>query len=224
MHASVLDRVIATLGLDAPLHPWWLGEARPRLPARLAASLAAPCPSPDDLDPGQLLAAFRPEDRDAIERQVDDGHQHPVLSADEPDRTNDDDDVVHVQLGPPLIAGDRVLVRVCTRNRHSGGQTVTGDHHAWLTPDLTLPPVLDPPQRDLAAAWDRWVVGRSPGRRIDVNAATEAELFGLPGGDPATVRTILARRPFHDIDELRAVIGAAALRTIGRLIDWNLGA
>lgn len=220
--AEVLDRAVSSLGLDGPLHPWWLGENRPRRPVRLDRSLAPPCPLPNDLDPDRLLETFLPGDRDAIERQIDEGYEHLVVSSDDPPEPVDDALVVHVKLGFPLIGKDRVLLRVCTRNLYGDGQTVSGDHHAWLDSNLTLLRVLTSPQRDLASVWDRWVVGRSPGLRVDVNAATESELLSLPDSDHATVQAILSHRPFGGVDELREVLGNKTLRAIGRLIDWKM--
>jgi hypothetical protein len=220
--AEVLDRAVSSLGLDGPLHPWWLGEKRPRRPVRLDGTLAPPCPLPNDLELDRLLGTFLPGDRDAIERQVDEGYEHLVLSSGDTPEPDDDASVVYVKLGLPLVGEDRVLLRVCTRNLHGDGQTVTGDHHAWLDSNLRLPQILTAPQRDLASVWDRWVVGRSPGLRVDVNAATESELLGLPGSDDATVRAILAHRPFGRVDELRKVLGDKTLRAIGRLIDWEM--
>jgi hypothetical protein len=223
--AKVLERAVVSLGLDAPLHPWCQGEVRPRRHVRLSRLLASACPrgpdvgSPVDLEP-RLLEAFLPEDRDAIATQIEDGYRHLVVLTDAIEEPIDEALVVHVQLGLPLIGRDRTLLRVCTSNLSGDTRKVTGDHHAWLDPSGALPGVLSEAQRDLAASWDRWVVGRSPGLRIDVNTAGESELLSLPGITPRTVRAILAARPLTSIDHLRAVIGDETLDVIGRLIDW----
>ena len=60
--ANLLEHAIASLELDATLHPWWLGESRPRRAARLSRLLASPCPlgpNVSELEP-RLLEAFLP--------------------------------------------------------------------------------------------------------------------------------------------------------------------
>jgi hypothetical protein len=224
--AKLLERAVVSLELDAPLHPWWQGEVRPRRAVRLSRLLASPCPrgpevgSPVDLEP-RLLEAFLPEDRDAVASQIEDGYRHLIVLSDETEEPVDDAPVVHVQLGLPLIGRDRILLRVCTSNLSDDAEMVTGDHHAWLDPSGALPGVLSQPQRDLASLWNRWVVGRSPGLRIDVNTARESELLSLPGIELPTVHAILAARPFESVDHLRDVIGPETLMVIGRLVDWN---
>ena len=224
MIAKVLERAVASLGLDAPLHPWWLGEARPRRPVRRSRVLASPCPSAGDVGcdvelEARLLDAFLTEDRETIAGQIDDGYEQLIVLDDDPQEHVDEASVVHVRLGLPLIGRDRVLLRVCARNLYDDARTVTADYHAWLDRAGSLPKVLTPPQRDLAALWPRWVVGRSPGLRVGANTASESELLDLPGMTPLVARAILARRPFADLDQLAEAIGAETLRAIRRHID-----
>ena len=225
--AEVLERAVASLGLDAPLHPWWLGEERPRRSVRRSRLFASPCPSAGDvgaevaLEP-RLLDAFLPEDREAIARQLDEGYEHLIVvdeESEEPEEPVDEASVVHVQLGLPLIGRDRVLLRVCTRNLHEDDRTVTADYHAWLDPTGRLPRGMTQTQRDLASLWPRWLVGRSPGLRLDPNTASESELLDLPGMTLAMARAILAGRPFTDVDQLTEAIGTETLRSTRRHID-----
>ncbi len=220
--ANLLEHAIASLELDATLHPWWLGESRPRRAARLSRLLASPCPlgpNVSELEP-RLLEAFLPEDRETVARQVDHGYEHLIVLSDEAQAPVDEASVVHVQLGLPLIGRDRVLLRLCTRNLYRDLDTATADYHAWLDPSGSLSNVLSPPQEALASFWPRWVVGRSPGLKapVDVNTATENELLNLAGINLATARTILATRPFTSVDQLADAIGAETLRVIRNLI------
>jgi hypothetical protein len=120
--AKVLERAVASLGLDTPLHPWWLGEERPRRPVRLSRLVASPCPSAGDvgadvaLEP-RLLEAFLPEDREAIARQLDDGYEHLIVLDDEPHEPDGDASVVHVQLGlPPTTTRGSTQPECCPRS------------------------------------------------------------------------------------------------------------
>lgn len=228
--AKVLEHGVRSLELDGLLHPSELNGIGPRRPVRRSRLLASPCPSTGHwvemggevaLEP-RVVDAFLPEDRERIARQIDDGYQHLIVLSDEIQEPVDEASVVHVQLGLPLIGRDRVLLRVLTRNVYEtqgGGGTITGDFHAWLDPAGTLPKILSQSQNDLAFLWPRWLVGRSPGLRIGVNTATEAELVNLPGSDGPTARAILAGRPFTGPDHMAQVIGADSLRRIRSFID-----
>ncbi|MDX2093052.1 MAG: helix-hairpin-helix domain-containing protein [Kofleriaceae bacterium] len=215
MDPKVVSRVVASavasLGLDGPLRPWWLLEAKPPRPVRRIAVLASPTPSPYDLDPALLLAAFPAADRASIARQIDASYQQlVVLSAQRKQpATQHDRKVVCVQLGMPLLGRDRVLIRICTRNSYGDGQLVTGEFHAWLTPDGKERKGTSPAQQQLASAWPRWVVGRSPGlgAAVDLNAANESELLRLPGINEKKARAIIASRPFATTKELADVKG-----------------
>jgi len=165
--SSVLKPAITSLALDAPLHPWWLGEARPRRPVHLRQALAAPCPPPCLLAPELVIASFLPEDRLHIAHQVEAAYQTLLTLTDEPPAPADAASVVIVQLGVPLIGRDRVLLRVCTSNLYGDDRTVTGDFHAWLDPAGSRQATLSPAQEDLATKhrWTRWDAGLSPGLR-----------------------------------------------------------
>src|SRR5688500_12119692 len=116
--AQVLERAIASLQLDAPLHPQCLGDERPpRRPVRLNRALGPPCPPTSEFNEDRLLEAFLPEDRGVVARQIDAGYQH-LLWFQGPQEEIDEVPVVHVQLGLPLIGRDRALLRVLTRNSY----------------------------------------------------------------------------------------------------------
>jgi hypothetical protein len=169
MEAKLILRLLAratkVLGLDQPLHPWWLGETKPVRAVRRTPVLASPCPSPYDLDPKLLLRAFATEERASIAEQIDASYRELVVlpsRAGEIERKVDEKNV-GVQLGLPLIGRKRVLVRICTRNFYGRKELVTGDFHAWLTPDGDEWKGTSAASKNLAAAWPRWIVGRSPG-------------------------------------------------------------
>jgi len=49
--------------------------------------------------------------------------------------------------------------------------------------------------------------GKSPGKPIDINRATQKQLEQLPGVGPATARQIIAGRPYKTVDDLLKVSG-----------------
>jgi hypothetical protein len=160
---KLLARASKSLGLDEPLRPWWLGETKRCRPPWRSPWLAAPCPSPYDLDPALLFAAFSPKDHKSIARQIDRGYAHLVVVSEDFEEPVNEHAYVRVEMGLPLIGRDRVLVRICTRNHYARTNIVTGDFHAWLGLDGKVKKTLEPSQLDLASAWPRWIVGRSPG-------------------------------------------------------------
>ena len=189
--AKVLERAIASLKLDAPLHPQCLGEARPpRRPVRLNRALASPCPSISEFNEDRLLEAFLPEDRGVVARQIDAGYQHLVSLFDGPLETVDEASVLHVQLGLPLIGRDRALLRVLTRNSYGkeASDCLTADHHAWPRPHGSASEGPEPgpagSRIELHLEEPLWgvdrnqrvdAVGRRSLPRFEVNTATESE-------------------------------------------------
>lgn len=172
---SLLEAASISLGLNGPLPPWGLGllegqvreVARPPLPVVLDPVLAPATPRPYDLDPALVLEAFLLEDRLRIAAQLDDGYRFLRVLGDVRRGEADDEAVVKVQLGVPLIGRDRALVRIRTTNVYRDlsdlPQQVTGDFHAWLDPRGQVSTRLTDAQAALVPTWPRWIPGSSPG-------------------------------------------------------------
>jgi hypothetical protein len=217
----LIERAIVSLGLDRPLRPWWLGEAKPPRPVVREPVLAASCPLPYDLDPDLLLDAFAAQDRPSISEQIEDAYRSLVVLP--WNDGGDEAEVVRVQLGLPLIGRDRALLRIRTSNRYGkDAQLVTGEHHAWLTLEGEIAKETNPAQKKLESVWEPWIVGRSPGLRaaVDLNRAPESAFLRLPSMNETKARAIIAARPFASIDQLAAVkdIGPAGLALLRELV------
>jgi competence protein ComEA len=98
---------------------------------------------------------------------------------------------------------------------------------AQLAPLVTLPPA--PPAHARASAPEARATAAAPasagGGRVDVNAATAAELTRLPGIGPALAARIVASRaadgPFRSVDDLARVpgIGPASVERLRPLVS-----
>jgi hypothetical protein len=177
---SLLDAATRSLGLHRAVHPWGLRvvrgqvreEVRTPVPVVFDRVLAPSTPAPNDVAPELVLEAFPPEEREAIARQIDASYDAlHVLALDEPEV--DPESVVRVRFGVPLVGRSQVLLRIRAtnwfRDVDDRPQEVVVDAHAWLERDGREMGSLTPTQAALAAAWPRWVPGRSPGLPAHVN-------------------------------------------------------
>ena len=55
-------------------------------------------------------------------------------------------------------------------------------------------------------------VAGQPGRLVDINSASQAELESLPGVGPVIARRIVEGRPYRTVDDLLRVKGIGAKR------------
>lgn len=228
---SLLDAATRSLGLLGLVHPWGLRivrgqvreEVRTPVPVLFDRVLAPSTPAPNDVAPELVLEAFPPEEREAIARQIDASYDAlHVLALDAAEL--DPESVVRVRLGVPLVGRTHVLLRMRATNRFRDAddrpQDVVVDAHAWLDHDGREAGTLTPTQAALAAAWPRWVPGRSPGlpARVNLNTASEVELARLPL-TRRRIRDVCARRPFASEADFLARTGIGP-RAWQQLRDW----
>lgn len=228
---SLLDAATRSLGLQGSVHPWGLRivrgqvreEVRTPVPVLFDRVIAPSTPAPNDVAPELVLEAFPPDEREAIARQIDASYDAlHVLALDAPEV--DPESVVRVRFGVPLVGRSHVLLRIRATNwfRDADGRPrdVVVDAHAWLDHDGRKTGTLTPTQAALAAAWPRWVPGRSPGlpARVNLNTASEVELARLPL-TRRRIRDVCARRPFASEADFLARTGVGP-RAWQQLRDW----